>query len=125
MAYLSKEEVSKMRVELKKVFPAKQGWKLSITRKDYSSINVKFFEAPINLDPKNQGNYSVNPYWLEENYKNEPELLKVFQDAKKAILGVKDQIDRNAGDPGADYGNTNFFYNISVGDWDRLFKVAA
>lgn len=121
MAYLSKDDMKLMRAGIKKQFPSKAGWKLSITRSNSSSINVVFKEAPVNLISKGRGYYQVNPYYIEEHFEDQPEALKAFMDVKKAILDVRMQVDRNAGDPGADYGDTNFFYNISVGEWNKPF----
>ena len=44
MGYISVDEVKKIRAELKKSFPSKDGWKISVTRIDSSEINVTFLD---------------------------------------------------------------------------------
>jgi len=121
MAYISKEEVKEMRVAIKEMFPAKSGWKFSITRSHSSSINVTIKEAPIDLDPCNKGNFQVNQYYIDEHYEDYPILRDVLNSIKNCITNRKDHYDRNAGDMGADYGDCTYFYNISVGSWKNDF----
>ena len=40
MAYITKDEVKVIRNNLKKAFPAKQGWKFSVVCEHYSSVRV-------------------------------------------------------------------------------------
>lgn len=122
MAYISTEEVKAIRDDLKIKFPRKEGWKLSVTRKHGSSIVISFMEAPVNLDPKGKGNFDVNPYWYEEHYEDYPILLNTIKKTLECVSSVKVQIDRNAGDMGADYGDCNFFHDISIGKWSQDFK---
>jgi hypothetical protein len=125
MAYISTEEVKEIRTEINKLFPKKDGWKISITRSHSSSVNVSIMESKLDLDPENKGDYGVNEYYINEHYNEFPVLLETFNKIKDAINGVKQYEDRNAGDMSADYGDSNFFYNIAVGKWDKNFvKVA-
>lgn len=122
MAYISTEEVKEMRTELKKLFPAKEGWKLSISREHMSTINVVFVQSKEDLDPDNKGNYCVSEYYIKDYPEN---LRDIFNKTFNAINGVKQYEDRNSGDMGADYGDSNFFYNVYVGKWSKDFvKVA-
>jgi len=125
MAYISTEDVKAIRTEIKKVFPAKKGWKFSITKEDCSGVRVQIMESKVNLDPENKGNYEINHYYIDDNYKDNDVLRYVFNRIEKIINNVKQFEDRNAGDMGADYPNCNFFYNITVGKWDKKFvKIA-
>lgn len=125
MAYISTEDVKAIRTEIKKVFPAKKGWKFSITKEHHSGVHVNIMESKVNLDPENKGNYSVNTYYIDETYKDNDVLRDIFNRIQKIINSVKQFEDRNAGDLNADYPNCNFFYYIAVGKWDKNFiKVA-
>ena len=123
MAYISKEEVQKIRTELKKRFPAKDGWKLSIRTRHHSTICVSFMEAPIDLTYKGKISYAVNQFYIDRDYTDE--LFKVFTDTKDIITGIKAHNDPNAGDMGADYPAWNYHMDIEVGRWDIPFKMSA
>lgn len=123
MAYISTEEVKEIRNNIKKLFPSKEGWKLSVTRRHHSEVSVIFLEAPINLDPKGLGHYQINDMWIEEHYSEEPTLKEAFTKAKNAITNVKVNEDRNFGDMGADYANYNYFIDLAVGKWNKPFQV--
>lgn len=122
MAYISTEEVKAIRENLKKEFPRKDGWKLSVTKDDNSGVNISFMEAPVNLAADRSENYNVNHHWMEKHFADEPEKLAIFQRAEDCVTRVKKQVDYNAGDPYADYANVNFFYYIGVGKWNQNFK---
>ena len=49
MGYITKEQVKKIREDLKASFPE---FKFSVTNKDYSSVNVVILTAPIELRTK-------------------------------------------------------------------------
>ena len=49
MAYITTEQVKEIRTELKALLPSKQGFKISVTRRDYSCLEVVILEAPIEL----------------------------------------------------------------------------
>lgn len=121
MAYITKEEVKRIRDEIKKEFTAKDGWKISVVRKHYSTVNIHIFESKINFTIENLKYYSINPYIIEKEFANNPEMIKVFKKIEEIITGVKIQVNRNAGDPTADYCDCNFYYNIFVGTWDKEF----
>ena len=123
MAYISKEEVQKIREQLKKRFPAKDGWKLSIRTRHHSTICVSFMEAPVDLTCNCNRSYTVNQFHIDRLYKGE--LLKVFSDTSDIITGIKGHFDRNTGDMGADYPGWNYFMDIEVGRWDIPFKMSA
>lgn len=117
MPYISKEQVKQKREALKKAFP---DFKLSITS-DYSEIRVAIMEAPFNLmEGVNQNYESVNPYYIAENYKDNPKKMEV-------LLKIRDIINSGNGTEveDGDYGTVPKFYiSIMVGKWDKPFKVS-
>ena len=125
MAYISTENVKAIRTEIKKVFPAKKGWKFSITKEHHSGVHVNIMESKVNLDPEHKGNYGVNEYYIDDIYKDNEVLRYVFNRIDEIINNVKQCKNRNASDPFADYPDYNFFYYIAVGKWDKNFvKIA-
>jgi len=125
MAYISTEDVKAIRTEIKKVFPAKKGWKFSITKEHHSMVHIQIMESKVDLDPENKGDYEVNHYYIDETFKDNKVLRYVFNRIDKIINSVKQFEDRNAGDMSADYADCNFFYSITVGKWDKKFvKIA-
>lgn len=122
MAYISTEEVKKIRQEIKKEFSSKDGWKFSIRTVHYSKIIVAILESKLNLDPEKKGHYQVNEFWIDKHYENQPVLKNVFNTIKNIITGTKDHNDRNAGDMGADYPAWNYHMSIYVGKWDKPFQ---
>ena len=121
MAFISTKDIKAIRTEIKKVFPAKKGWKFSITKEHHSGVHVNIMESKVNLDPENKGNYSVNTYYIDETYKDNDVLKSIFNRIKKIITNIKPCENRNASDPYADYPNYNFYYYIAVGKWDKSF----
>lgn len=86
MAYIEKERVAEIRAELKKLFPK---FKFSVTRQNYSSVNIKimkgdidFFDDAMRADgtnnfgdsrklsdyAKENGHTSVNEYFIKESW---------------------------------------------------------
>lgn len=137
MAYIEKERVAEIRAELKKLFPT---FKFSVTRQNYSEVNVKILKGDINFfddamrpdgidhfgDSRKLTDYakvnrytSVNEFHIEGNWEGE---------AQKMLLKVKEIIckgnyNRNAGDMGADYPDWNFFTRISIGSYDKPYEL--
>jgi hypothetical protein len=72
MAYINSESVKQMRNQIKEMFPAKQGWKFSITRENYSNVRCVILAAPIELRVDNsKTNEGVNNYYIETRYNGE------------------------------------------------------
>jgi len=122
MPFISTEEVARKRNELKKEFP---NYKFSVTKKN-STINVVVIESPIELrikhtDPNSEfSNYEqVNVFWIEDTYKEYPEILKVLQKIY-SIINDKNGVLVEDGD----YGTVpNFYTSISIGSFDKPFSV--
>lgn len=137
MAYIEKERVAEIRVELKKLFPQ---FKFSVTRQNYSSIVIKIMKGDIDffndaMRPdgtnhygdsrklsdyaKQKGHTSVNEYYIKENWCGEAQkMLSKIRD-----IACKGNYNRNAGDMGADYPDWNFFVHISVGSYDKPYEL--
>jgi hypothetical protein len=117
MAYISTEEVKVIREELKKNFPSRLGWKLSIVRRDYLSLSISIINAPIELRNDQNNSYeSVNQYWLEsrENKESVLVLKKIFE------IANKNNYDRS--DVQSDYFDVGYYLNLSIGHFGKPFN---
>ena len=116
MAYISTEEVKVIREELKKNFPSRLGWKLSIVRRDYLSLSISIIQAPFELrNDQNNAYEQVNQYWIEsrENKQSVPVLKKIFE------IANKNNYDRS--DVQSDYFDVGYYLNISIGHFGKPF----
>ena len=116
MAYISTEEVKVIREELKKNFPSRLGWKLSIVRRDYLSLSISIIKAPFELrNDQNNAYEQVNQYWIEsrENKQSIPPLKKIFEIANKN--------NYNRSDVQSDYFDVGYYLNISIGHFGKPF----
>ena len=112
MAYISPEKVKEIRDRLKVEFPSKKGWKLSVTGKNYSSLNVAIMEAPVKFTEKDYE--QLNPYHLH-TYSNSKHLQK--------ISDICNETNFNKSDSMTDYHHVGFYFHLDIGKWDRPFKL--
>lgn len=137
MAYIEKERVAEIRKELRALFPE---YKISVTRQNCSCVNVKILAGPIDFFDdsaradghdylgqdrklsqwdKEHRHVQVNEFWIKDSWAGE---------AREFLLQVKNivckgNVNRNAGDLGADYPDWNFFTCISIGSWDKPYEL--
>jgi hypothetical protein len=137
MAYIEKERVAEIRVELKKIFPQ---FKFSVTREHSTTIVLKvlkgdidFFDDAMRLDGinhfgdsmkldryvKERRHTGINEFCIESNWRGEA--LAMLLQVKEIVC--KGHFDRNAGDMGADYPGWNFHVRISVGSYDKPYEL--
>lgn len=117
MAYMSKEEIKEIRNLIKQSFSKE--YKFSITSYHYSGVNIALIKSPI----KHESPYTqVNEYHLESQFKDNQELLNLFNKILTITNRVKPYYDRNANDPSADYGDSNYFLNLSIGKYDQPYS---
>jgi hypothetical protein len=113
MPYITKELVKEIRQDLKKTFP---DFKFSITRNHHSEVRIVILEGTIDFGSDNA---SVNHFWIEEHYKNNPIaknflcLLRDFAKKDQRVL-VED----------GDYGTVPTYYiSLRIGEWDKPYKL--
>lgn len=124
--------IIKIRNFVKAVFPTS---KFSVTRQNYHSFYICLMESPIPVFiPEeefptiteigtpyhwNTSHHSVNHFWLNED--------KILSEYGKFLFGlINDFImsyNYDDSDSMSDYFNTNFYYSLSVGKWDKPFKI--
>jgi hypothetical protein len=117
MAYIGAEDVKKIRDKIKAAYPT---YKWSVTKRHSMEVNVALMESDLTF---NEGHIQVNHYWYKESDQYSVKAKVVFQHVLEIINEVKLNYDRNAGDPGADYGDSNYFISLEVGKWDKHHKT--
>lgn len=117
-AYIKPEQVAEMRKKIREEFPTKDGWKISVTIKHYSVVDVHILEAPVQLlkeDEINENNYKqLSEYRLEKRPYGE--LLEKIR--KICMEGNHDNSDIMT-----DYFDVGWYFHLTIGAWDKPFKV--
>jgi hypothetical protein len=119
MAYITSEEIKTKRQEIKKEFPAKEGWKFSITREHNSGIRIIVVEAPIDLMANVQdSDYAqVHGGVGSDDKRFSPEARK----ALNRIYEIANEGNFDNSDAMTDYFHVGFYVWFSVGAWDKPF----
>lgn len=117
MPYLSTQEVKTIRENLKKEFPS---FRFSVTRSNHSGVTVVILAAPFNMITQEGATHeSVNQYYLEDHYKDTPQI----RDTLFAIHKIMDNGNKIISEDG-DYGSIPKFYTtLRIGDYDKPFKI--
>ena len=118
----STAEVSKiLREYAKRVYP---DHKLSITTHTFaggSSIHVALMAAPYEAFADGKKQSSLNQYYLQENTSLTPQAKKVMLDMNRVINSYR----RSDCDSMIDYFDVSFYYDLSIGRWNKPFEVKA
>ena len=147
--YLSITEIAKkIRTELKKRFPEAKFSVRSMSFSGGSSLHITLtswnrpvFKRPDDIDWSfHYHSYNQTPEELRKNYvsgpyKNQESQLNQYHiedniyltnSAKRLFKAVKDIVETfnmDDSDSMTDYFNTNFYYHLAIGSYDRPFKV--
>ena len=109
MAYISKETTKKIREALKAEF---NEIKFSVSMKDSMSLSVRIMQSPyFEADEYTQ----VNHYYIYMHYSGIQE--EVLSKINKIIVEVGEHY--NNSDITTDYFDVAFYYNISIGKWNK------
>lgn len=112
MAYISTEEVARIRAEVKAAFPK---YKFSISRHHCSEVLVYLMSADFDAPANEQ----INHYYLSDY---SADIQRVFSKVEEIVEGVKVNYDSNAGDMSADYPNYNYFKHYEIGKWNKHYE---
>jgi len=129
MAYITSEQVKDMRNQIKKAFPAKDGWKWSVTKEHHSSVTAALMQFPSNYDfaIKREGNDTSDELYTQLNHyyldtcglgKKEIAVLKKVNDILHT--GHWDESDSMT-----DYFHCSHYVSLHIGKWDRPAVKAA
>jgi len=116
-----KEQTKILREGIKAMYPE---CKWSVSFETYSgggSIHIALVEAPFKvfINDNDGGYIQCNQYYL-------PEDKRITEKAKEVLIKVNDFINSyryDDSDGMIDYFDTNFYYNLNIGKWDKPFKV--
>jgi hypothetical protein len=115
MPYLDKAYTSQVRQELKKTFPE---FRFSVRTIDSHKLQVVVSSGPLDLLNGIPSYESVNPYYTDRHYENQPE-KRDFIDGVLSIM-KRDYTDCVYTD--GDYGNIPSFYlSLSIGSWEKPY----
>ena len=125
MAYIRTEEVREIRNALKEQFP---NLKFSVKKQHYSSIKVSIKKGDIDFSDimRDFGYADINHYHLGQYGSHQHLLEKIDKVIKKAPAlaeGGREWYDRS--DAMTDYFDTAFYYNISIGDYNKPYEKVA
>lgn len=110
MAYITKEEVSKIRENLKKAFPK---FKFSVRKNaGSSSVTISILSGPVRFSDKDH--CELNHYH-PHMYKNEDVLKKIIDVAKQ------DHWDKS--DIMTDYFHCSYYMSFEQGKWEKPYVV--
>lgn len=103
---------------------AKQAWptyRFSVTKKSCLSITISLMEAPedVFINPNGERHIQVNPY----NIDKEDSITEAARHVLSDVYSFAISYNRDDSDPMIDYHDTNFFLFITIGQWDKPFKV--
>lgn len=111
MGYITSERVKEIRNELKTLFPA---FKFSITREHYSTVHIAIIEAPFSMTEKEYETVNIYHISSRENSPAKDVLEKVLSIAQSGVKYYET----------GDYGTQPSFYvDITIGKWDKPFKL--
>jgi hypothetical protein len=121
----AKEIAVKVREYLKEKYP---NFKFSV-KSDYNHLNIVWVSGNIypfidgNLsDYEKKGlNVTLNRYSIAENIKFTPEAKEILIDVDK----YSNQWNWDKSDPMTDYFDINYYFNFSVGKWDKPYEYNA
>jgi hypothetical protein len=116
MAYISTEQVKSIRDQIKAAYPR---YKWSVSRRHSSTVVVVLQASDLPIDTYVQ----VNQYYLKETEKLTTKGKLIFQHVMQICNSVERCYDRNAGDVGADYGDSTYFIDLDIGLWDKPHKI--
>jgi hypothetical protein len=113
MAYISAEEAKEIKANVKKAFPSKDGYKFSITVKNYSSLNVTILQSPFKFENNGKNGFNIG-YGGDNNTKEEKEFLKKFQ-------SILNKTNYNNSKPEIDYFDCGYHVFVSLGKYNKEY----
>lgn len=123
MAYVSKEDAKTKREAIKRAFPAKEGWKFSLTVQNYSKISFSILKAPYDMLEKEdkeseRGCVSINYHHIRDKFKGRKmkDLLTMYKILNKGNYNNSDSM--------RDYFDVGFYLDMYIGRYDRDFSVS-
>lgn len=127
MAFITTEQVKERRQAIKEAFPAKLGWKFSVVRDNYSSIEVHVLEAPIelrNFDYESRFGERLSKDSYFSARPGSDRLTDIGNEVFKTLWDICYKGNFDKSDSMTDYFHVGWYQNIHVGKWNKGFKVS-
>jgi hypothetical protein len=123
MKYYSGKEIAVLiRNFVKKEFPQEK-FSVTVDRAGFTdSIRIVLMASPVPpcvSDHVDKDNFDVNHYYISRNNYLTPEAKAMFSKINNFILSY--HYDKS--DSQIDYFETNFYYHLAVGRWDKPFTL--
>lgn len=117
MAYVNAEKKAKLAPAIKAVLK-KYGMKGTISVRNHMVLVVKVREGVIDFAPfrRDENDYNVNPYWIEDNYHGEAR--DFLLELKAAMEGPEFFCDDDAM---TDYFHRAHYIDICIGDYKKPY----
>jgi hypothetical protein len=110
MAYISKEDATRMRNALKFVFPAKDGWKVGFRNMNSTKASVTLKKGLFDVDKKED--YQLNAYHSNTSEKNEDIFRNIVVDTLEVAVDYY-----NNSDIMTDYHDVAYYKSITIGEF--------
>ena len=129
MAYISAQDVSAIRDELKQAFPT---WKFSV-RKGAGSLSVEVtvkqgtVDFSENFHTPESKHCQVNQYWIDSNWTNaeaKTALNKINEIMHNAPGRAGGKVFFDESDAMTDYFHTAFYTHLQIGAWNKPYALA-
>jgi len=121
MAHFSKQNAKQLREALKDAFPL---MRFSVRIRHHSSVNVTVTSGNMNLAKvyRDGRNYeSVNCYRINDHYERWPDVRDFLLRVREIIKFGTDNPYYDNSDPMTDYFDTAFYYDISIGTYEKEY----
>jgi len=116
MAYIDADAVKVIRKDIKAKYPAKDGWKFSITKRDSSVLTVAIMQAPIPF--VKDGEYQdINHHYIS---KDDEKTSSILED----ITRIANKTNYDKSEAQVDYFDVGFYFYLKIGKWDKPFQCS-
>lgn len=123
MAYITKEDVKAIRLELKAAFPK---MKFAVRKEHYTSVCVSILKGPASLDSLLVGNEHRNMglnHFYPGNYGEHKGLVEKISEIMHNAPGrAGGTVYFDESDSMTDYFHTAFYVNMEIGKWNKPFE---
>lgn len=123
MAHINQEKKKEIVANIKKEFPAKDGWKFSFGVENYSTLYCRLLSAPVDFSEYyNISEYEIDPLTKEKsiNNPNSYEIERHFKgteahDKLVRIFEILNETNHNNSDAMTDYFDVGYYVNFTIG----------
>lgn len=121
MAFVNQDKKAKVKAELKKVIPSAWRWSLAVEHHSTLCLTIAAGPRELAISPRygEETHRNLNPFYLDKDYPNNPELQETFK--KISVAMNTDNFDNS--DIMTDYFHVGHYVSIQIGKWNKPFIV--